>query len=132
MTTPCPRCRNGKETFTYLDGQYKYDVDRARTLAADGRAPVEVEEDSIRDAMRESAMDECHIDHVDPSIPGLIAFIEYRFDDGELVTAHVLIDGHHRAARCLRDGLPFFAYLLTEDESRAVLLRSPGNPATAG
>jgi hypothetical protein len=41
----------------------------------------------------------------------------------------VLIDGNHRAARCLRDGLPFRAHLLTEAESEAVLLRSP---ATAG
>jgi SAM-dependent methyltransferase len=38
---------------------------------------------------------------------------------------HRLIDGHHRAARCLEEGTPFVAYLLSEEESRAVLLRSP-------
>jgi hypothetical protein len=32
----------------------------------------------------------------------------------------ILIDGNHRAARHVRDGLDFFAYLLTESEQRSI------------
>jgi hypothetical protein len=57
--------------------------------------------------------------------PGVIAQVRYPLDNGQTVTAHLLIDGNHRAARSLRDGVPFFAYLLTEDETAQTLLRSP-------
>src|SRR5205823_2959749 len=36
---------------------------------------------------------------------------------------------HHRAGRCLRDGLPYHAYLLSEGESVAVLTRGPDGRA---
>jgi hypothetical protein len=132
----CRRCRGGKETFHYLYGRYLYDVDRARAIAADGREAVEVEEESARASVEESELDVRHVDHVNPTIPGVIAHIHYRLDDGEVVKAYVLIDGHHRAARCLRDGVPFLAYLLTEEESKAILLRgaelSSAEPALEG
>jgi glutamate-1-semialdehyde 2,1-aminomutase len=121
----CPRCRGGPETFYYLGGQYLYDVDRARELVQDGRETVEVDEDTLRESIEESELDECHLDHVDPQVPGIIAHIFYD-QAGETIQGHVLIDGHHRGARCLRDGLPFLAYLLDETESRAVLIRSQG------
>lgn len=91
-------------------------------MVADGREAVEVEEDSVRASVHDSVIHDAHIDHVDPSFPGIIAHVFYRTEEGESVQAHVLIDGNHRAARCLREGRPYHAYLLTEEESRAILL----------
>jgi glutamate-1-semialdehyde 2,1-aminomutase len=121
----CPRCKRSRETFWYLYGAYEYDVDKARALVADGHEPVEVEEESVVASVAESELDECHVPHVDPTIPGIIAHIRSTDADDEEVRGHVLIDGHHRAARCLREGLPFRAYLLTEEESEAILVYSP-------
>src|SRR5690242_1715471 len=69
----CQRCRgkSGKETFFYMHGQYKYDIDRARELVQDGREPVEVEEDSVQASVDECDLDDFHLAHVDPSIPGI-------------------------------------------------------------
>lgn len=122
-TEPCPHCRSGPETYWYLD-QYLFDVDRARALATDGRPAVEVEDESTRVSVDRSVLHEPHIDHVNPTYPGVIAHVS--FDDGSQVyRGHLLIDGHHRAARCLREGRPFRAYLLTAEESEAILLRRP-------
>jgi hypothetical protein len=120
----CPRCRSGPEYYWYL-GLYEFDVDRARAFAADGRTPVEVEEESVRVSIRSSKMHEPHIDHVDTRYPGVIAHVHYQEESGLVHRCHLLIDGHHRAARCLREGRPFHAYLLTEEESQAILIRSP-------
>jgi glutamate-1-semialdehyde 2,1-aminomutase len=130
-TAACPRCTHGKETFWYMNGLYAYDVDRARDLVGDGREAVELEDDSTRASVGEVELHEAHIGHVDPATPGIIAHIQYPTNDGEMVHGHVLIDGHHRAARCLLEQRSFLAYLLTEEESRAILLRSP-DQATAG
>lgn len=124
----CPHCRSGPEYFRYFR-VYEFDVDLARELTADGREPVEVEDESVRLSMDGCRIHPQHLDHVDPGFPGIIAHVEYREANGEVLRGHVLIDGNHRAARCLRDCRPFFAYLLTEDESRAVLTRSPETAA---
>jgi hypothetical protein len=126
----CPRCKSGHEYFWYL-GLYDFDVDRARELVADGREAVEVEEECVRLSVAESEMCEPHVQHVNPAYPGIIAHVRYRADDGEWLRGHVLIDGHHRAARCLQDGRPFFAHLLTEQESLAILVKSPELTAAA-
>lgn len=121
----CPHCRSGSETFSYLGGAYLFDVDAARELVAAGHEPVEVEEESVRLSMDGLRLVPEHLDHVDPRFPGIIAHVSFPDPSGELLRGHVLIDGNHRAARCLRDRLPFFAHLLTEAESEAILLRSP-------
>ena len=121
----CPHCRSGSETFSYLGGAYLFDVDAARELVADGREPVEVEDDSVRLSMDGLRLVSEHIDHVDPAFPGIIAHVCFPDPSGEVLRGHVIIDGNHRAARCLRDRLPFFAHLLTEEESQEVLLRTP-------
>jgi len=124
-TAACNRCtRKGTEYYWYLGGAYEFDVEAARRFAADGREPVEVEPDSVRASVENSSIDETHVGHVDPAYPGIITHLWFD-DDGELVQAQLLIDGNHRAARCLRDGRPFFAYVLTEDESRAIVMKSP-------
>lgn len=124
----CPRCCGGHEVYVYFNNQFEFDVDRAREFVRDGREPVEVDDESVQTAIERSEIFNSHIDHVDPSIPGIISFVFYRTPEGETVEAQLLIDGHHRAARCQRDGLPFHAYLLTEDESRTIVLRSPDKP----
>src|SRR5262249_50956848 len=100
----------------------------ARGFTSDGREAVEVDEESVRLSVEDSEMDEEHIDHVDPTIPGIIAHLHHRTPEGELLQGHVLIDGHHRGARCLRDGLPFFAYLPRGEGSRPILVMGPERP----
>ncbi len=122
----CPRCwgEEKHEYFWYLH-LYDFDVEVARRFVADGREPVEVEEDSVRHSVENSVLYESHVGHVDASFPGIIAHVFYPAESGERIHAHVLIDGHHRAARCLREDRPFFAHILTEEESVAVLVKSP-------
>jgi hypothetical protein len=114
------------ETFWYFHEMYIFDVDKANELVCDGREPVELDEQSVRMSLAERAeLNPEHVARVDPSRPGIIAHVQYRTENGELFKGHVLIDGNHRAARCLELERPFLAYLLTEAESRAILLRSP-------
>ena len=104
---------------------YKFDVDMAWTFAEDGREPVEVEEESVRISVEKCIINEGHVAHVEPQYPGLIAHVEYHEENGETIRGHLLIDGHHRAVRCLRENKPFYAYLLTEEESAAIVVRAP-------
>lgn len=121
-----------KETFWYFHELYVFDVDKANELTADGREPVEVAEESVRMSLAERAkLTPEHIARVDPARPGIIAHVHYRTDEGEVFKGHVLIDGNHRAARCLELDRPFFAYLLSEEESRDILIRSPENRGAA-
>ncbi len=124
----CPRCQGGHEVYHYMHNMYEFDVDRARVFTQDGREAVEVDDESVTEAIENSTIHDDHVGHVDPSKPGIISFVYFRTDDGEVVKAQLLIDGHHRAARCLRDQVPFHAYLLTEEESRAIVVRSPDKP----
>jgi hypothetical protein len=125
----CKRCRQrGPETYRYIGKLFVYDVDAAWRLVKDGREPVELERESVEWSVHTSDIDDEHVGHVDASIPGLIAHLQMLSEDGEPVKAHRLIDGHHRAARCLREERPFFAYLLTEEESEQILLSRPQGP----
>src|SRR5947208_1066566 len=103
----CPRCRGGHEVYLYMRNQFEFDVERARGFVKDGREPVEVDDESVQTAVDRSEIFEQHIDHVTPSVPGIISYVFYRTETGEVITAQLLIDGHHRAARCMRDQLPF-------------------------
>ena len=114
------------ETFWYLHELFVFDVDHANRIVQDGREPVEVDEASVRMSIAERAdINWDHVAKVDPSRPGIIAHVCYRTEEGQIHTGHVLIDGNHRAARCLELNRVFHAYLLTEDESLSILLRSP-------
>ena len=44
--------------------------------------------------------------------------------EGQQVSGHRLIDGHHRAARCLELGIPYRAYILNEQESIEILKKA--------
>ena len=121
----CRRCRRQREFFYYMRDTYKFDVDLAWDFIEAGREPVEVEDDSVNVAVDTCVIDPAHVAHVNTKFPGLIAHVEYHEEDGTIVRGHLLIDGHHRAARCLQEQKPFYAYLLTEEESAAIVVRAP-------
>lgn len=121
----CPHCRGGAQTYGFLHRLYKFDVDRAREIVLDGREALELEPDDVRFSVEGCRIHPQHLDHVDPKYPGIIAHYWYPMPDGTVAQGHVLIDGNHRAARCLRDGLPYFVHILSEAESREVTLRAP-------
>src|SRR5206468_4322092 len=81
--------------------------------------------DSVRSSIEQSQVCEEHVAHVDPAEPGLIAHVWCQAGDDAEIHGHILIDGNHRAARSLRENRPFFAYVLSEEESRAILLPNP-------
>ena len=69
-------------------------------------------------------IDERHIDHLPSSLgPGIMVTLPSG-------CGRPLIDGNHRAARALRDGTEFLAYVLPEAETLELLRRSMGQ-ATA-
>ena len=121
----CRHCKSSSsETFRYMSKQYIYDVDRAREITSDGRKPVEVDPESVRYSVDNCRIHDDHVPHVNTTYPGIIAHLQYVTAAGERVKAHLLIDGNHRAARCLQLGIPYMAYVLTEAETKAVLIRS--------
>jgi hypothetical protein len=124
------RARRG-ETFWYMAHKYLYDIDHAQRLVCDGREAVEVDDDSVEFSVRTSEINRKHVAKVDTSKPGIIAHIFYPAEDGEIIHGHLLIDGHHRAARCMQLKIPFFAHLLTEQESVDILLKCPAPPEVA-
>jgi len=128
----CSICRkqDGKETFWYMRRRFIFDVDLARKIVSDGRSPVELDPDDVRFAVQHCHVNQNHVPHVDPTIPGIISHVFYP-QDGEIIQGHVFIDGHHRAARALQLNQPFYVHVLTESESRQIVLRSPKPEALA-
>lgn len=104
-----------------MDANYVIDAEKARQFVRDGREPVELDPEDVHYCLQKKRIHEDHLAHVDVTYPGIIAHVWYPNAAGELTRGHRLIDGHHRAARCLQLGLPFFVYLLSEEESEAVL-----------
>ncbi len=119
----------GPETFWYMAHKYLFDVDHALRLVADGREVVELDDESIRFSVDTSEINWEHVPHVNPELPGIIAHIFYQTEEGEMIHGHLLIDGHHRAARCIQLGIPFHVQLLTEGESEEILLKCPRRAA---
>ncbi len=78
-----------------------------------------VKEEMVKIVLR-NEYDHDHSNHVDPSIPGIGAPIVF-----ENTIIYMLIDGIHRCARALRDNVPFYARLLTDDDARACILQCP-------
>lgn len=120
----CPHCKGGEQSYRYLK-MYRFDVDRAREMVLDGREAVELERDDIEYCLDGCRIHQQHLDHVDTKFPGIMAHCWYPMPDGTVAHGHVLIDGNHRAARCLRDKLPYFVHLLSEEESFEVTFEAP-------
>lgn len=116
----CPECegrRDGFQIYTVRlsDGTLlAWDVELALQLCSDGRKAIRVHPVQLDEMLRVNRYWPDHLDHVDAAQPGIVSVLEYTDDSQPLLC---LIDGSHRGAKCRRDELPFFAYLLTEEES---------------
>jgi hypothetical protein len=124
----CSRCGRDPtdyEAFRCYNNTFKFNVDMARKFIADGREPVELDADDVRYSIDRADINKEHVEHVDPSLPGIIAHVFFPTKDGRVVHATRLIDGHHRAARCQQLNQTYRAFLLTERESVAILERCP-------
>jgi len=113
------------ETFRFWNAEF--DIDKAKELAK-GKQVFEAETVLFKDivayppipgkiyVMRIS-VDEGHIDHVDLSLPIILVPKPKRFGDGEMV-----IDGHHRIARAMRDNVKNLkCVMLTREEMNGIL-----------
>lgn len=120
----CERTPEDGEAFRCYQNRYKFNIDIARQLVADGREAIEMDVEDIDYSLERAEINEGHLPHVDPSIPGIVSYVFFPTDEG-VVRASRLIDGHHRAARCRQLGIPFRIYVLSERESVAILERGP-------
>lgn len=115
----------GEETFHFLKRSFVFDVDEARRITQDGRKPVELDRSDVLHAVDTARIYIEHIPHVRLGHPGIIARVRCTGVDGSTIEGDLLIDGHHRAAKSLQLGVPYLVYLLTVDETDAVLKRRP-------
>ena len=126
----CPICSARQQkgtTEVYLigdgDDRYFFNVDKAKTMAMDGRPTIAVPESTLQRVAKVNDYSPIHLAHVDPDKPGIMV---QRF--GGLV----LLDGIHRAVRCLNQGKPFSACMLNYQESLACLVRQEIASTDAG
>jgi hypothetical protein len=114
----CPRCRERSAHQIYIIqgelGEYAYDVGKARVIVSDGRLPHVIPPEVLRRFLDlNKDWDAVHCDHVDPGTPGIV---------GQRFGGLALFDGTHRAARALRDGQEFSAFMLSYPESAACMI----------
>ena len=121
----CPHCQEGPQFYSMLFGLYKFDVDLALAIARDGRECIELAKEDVKYSLDWSVIHTQHLEHVDMRFPGIVSHYWYREENGTVLHGHVLIDGHHRAAKAAQLDVPFYVYVLTEEESKKVTLRAP-------
>lgn len=108
-----------------LYGQYKFDVDLAREIVKDGRATFELDTEDVEHALKWAEIHRPHLEHIDTKYPGIIAHYWYTNPEGEILHGHVLVDGHHRAAKLYESQQPFYVHVLSEEESKQITVRCP-------
>lgn len=108
---------------------FVFDVDRARELAQDGRKPIELDRSDVLFAVDTSRIYIEHVPHVTTRFPGIVARVRCVKSDGRTVEGDLLIDGHHRAAKCLQTGKPYMVYRLNPDETDTLLITRPDGKA---
>jgi len=119
-------CRlHGSETFNFLKRQFVFDVDKARRITQDGRKPVELDRDDVLHAVDTARIYIEHVPHVRLKHPGIVARMRVTGADGSVMEGDLLIDGHHRAAKCLQSGVPYRVFLLTVEETDSILKQRP-------
>jgi hypothetical protein len=122
----CSVCEHrDTEWYRYLRGTYVFDVDMARDIVQDGREPLVLGAGDLRYCVANSHIRKRHVNHVNLRFPGIMAHVFFTNAEGVEERGHLLIDGNHRAAKSLRLGVPYRFYLLTEEESRRILIRAP-------
>jgi len=117
----CPICAARQvvgttEMFILTEGldRHFFNVNRAKKLVADGRSAIAIATATVLQLLAVNEHELAHLPHVDPARPGILAL---RF--GGLI----LLDGIHRAVRCMREGKVFSAYMLDHEESQACIVR---------
>jgi len=124
-----PKCdicaATGAETFRFMRRTFVFDVDRAREIVADGRSTWEMLRADVRFEVNTSRIHDHHVPHVKVRFPGIVARVRVFLPDGTPVEGDLLIDGHHRAAKCLRLNRVFSAYRLTVEETDKILIKRP-------
>ena len=116
--------------------ELSWNIDQARALiAARPRAALPLDPVWLRGWLAErSGFTPEHLDHIPDdrlAEPGILVELMACPPGGEPEPFRILIDGTHRAARRLRDGQKFWAYLLTEEEQRAISTYRRGGDLTA-
>jgi len=100
-------------------GFVRWDVTLAQECVAAGqiRTTVPIEPAEMQNIAQRNSWEPAKLPFVDPSLPGIAAPLVW---DGAI--HYVLIDGNHRLARALQDGLPFSAHLLTDEAARRCVI----------
>lgn len=121
----CTKCIPGEfvrvEWFEYNwnDGlSQKWDIIRAKALLQkQPRLPhrIDLHELPIVLSNYEGGIDAAHVEHVQPirMSPGIAILRDFKGQN-----CCLLIDGYHRAAACLKEGRPYWAYFLTDEEAK--------------
>ena len=94
-------------------GSSVFDVEKAKQIAAGGRRPVFVPADALAQFLAASHYEEAHLPHVDPDSPGIL---------GQRFSGLFIVDGVHRATRCLHEQRDFHACVLTQQETLSCLV----------
>jgi hypothetical protein len=124
--TGCSRCdRKKREVFRCFKKRYVFDVSKAREMVSDSRAKIELDTEDVKYSVNRNTINKEHVPHVNTAFPGIVCHVFYTEKNGTLIHGHRLIDGNHRATRCLELGIPFYVYVLTEEESVKILRKAP-------
>jgi len=118
IATPCPRCLERSEhqiCILHCDlGRFAFNIRKARVIVSDGRLPHAIPPEVVKKLLElNTDWDADHLDHINPDEPGIVA---------QRVNGLVLFDGVHRAARTLRDGTDFLAYMLNLREADSCII----------
>jgi len=94
-------------------GSSLFDVEKAKQIISDGRRAELLPAAGLAPFLAASHYEEAHLPHVNPDSPGIF---------GQRFSGLFLLDGVHRAARCLQQGKDFHAFVLTQEETLACLV----------
>jgi len=94
-------------------GSSLFDVEKAKQIVSDGRRVELLPAGGLAPVLAASHYEEAHLAHVNPESPGIF---------GQRFSGFFLLDGVHRAARCLQQGKDFHAFVLTQEETLACLV----------
>lgn len=94
-------------------GTSVYDVDLAKQTVSVRQSAELVPLDMLTDLLQGSRHVEAHLAHVDPAKPGIL---------GQRFSGPFLLDGVHRATRCIREHRNFFAFVLSQEETLSCLM----------
>ena len=90
-----------------------FDVDKAKQIISDSRRPELVSVNALTGLVADTEYDHAHMAHVDAGKPGIL---------GQRFSGLFLLDGMHRAARCLQEKRDFYAFALSQEETLSCLV----------